>query len=200
MNSRTRAGLALLWAALMIGGSAGAARAQGSGPSDLTISKLMSYAWAITPAKFTAPDARVIEIDKTKRKEVEITKEAAIDIIRGGYRTYEADLCGLAEEAAANYGTVMLRAKQKFNLTDQQYVYANQLHLATLQYSKGGLRITGTEDNKVVELLAIPPRDPKECTAERLDRVKKAVSAFISDTSAPAPAKRAEPASSVQKK
>ncbi len=186
--------MGLLWAAALISEAPGVAIAQGSGPSDLTISKLMSYAWAITPVRFTTPEAHVIEIDKSKRKEVEISREAAIDIIRGGYRTYEADLCGLAEAAQVNYGTLMLRAKQKYTLTEQQYVYANQLHLATLQYSKGGLRITGTgTGDKEVELLAIPPRDPKECSNERADRVKKAIEAFVNDTTPVTPAKRAEP-------
>lgn len=192
--------MALLWAAALIGGSAATATAQKSGPSDLTISKLMAYAWAITPARFTTPEARVIEIDKTKRKENEIARDAAVDIIRGGYRTYEADLCGLVEEAQTNYGTVMLRAKAKYGFTDQQYVYANQLHLATLQYSKGGLKITGTEDDKVVELLNIPPRDPKECPPERAERVKKAIAAFVSEAPAAPAAKRAEPAPTTQKK
>lgn len=169
-----------------------------SGPSDLTVSRLMGYAWALTPNKFTSPDAKVIIVDKTKPNEVIVAKDIAVEVIRAGYRTYEADLCGLTDEAGANFGTMMARLRAKHKLTEQQTLYVNQLHMATLQYSKGGLKIVGEGDSKTVELLNIPERTAKECTDERRARVRSAVEAYLKaeppTPPVPAAPARAEPA------
>jgi len=183
-------GLALLLAAMFAVPSL--AQTQRGGPSDLTVTRLMGYAWAITPPTFTPPNAKTIVIDKSKPELVKISREAAVEIIIGGYRTYEADLCGLTEDAMSNSSTLRLRIQKKYNLTEQQNVYANQLHVVTVQYSKGGLKISGDDDNKAVELLNIPLRDPKECSDDRRKRVGAAVAKYVeqdADAATPQPTK-----------
>jgi hypothetical protein len=201
---RARLALAPLALSMLVVAPSVPSAQQRSGPSDLTVSRLVDYTWSVTPAKFTTPDARTILIDKSNPNDMTVGREAAVEIIGNAYRSYEAELCGLAEEAVANFQTLMARVKRKYNLTDQQYVFAIQLHTVTVQYTKGGIRITGDDKDKKVELLNIPPRDPKECSDERRKRVAAAVTSYIKQDPAPpiqqAPPKKAESVPATQKK
>jgi hypothetical protein len=173
--------------------------AQGGQPSELVVNRLLSYTWAITPQKFTE-NGKTILIDKSGTWQNVISREAAAEVIRGGYRTYEAELCGL-EEAASNFKTVILRAKAKHNWNDQQLVFGRQLHLAAIQYSKGGLELAAEDADKNKEILKkIPQRDPKECTDARRKRVQDAIYKFLKEDAGSQPGKRAEPILGTQKK
>ena len=63
----------------------------------------MQYAWALTPAKFTAPDGKTILVDKSKPKDVIVSLDIAREIIKVARLSAYAQLCDLAEEQRANY-------------------------------------------------------------------------------------------------
>jgi hypothetical protein len=60
----------VLLAAVLAAGCGAPALAQGKDLSEKSVQLLMQYAWALTPPKFTAPDGKTIEVDKTKPKDV----------------------------------------------------------------------------------------------------------------------------------
>ena len=62
MVNRATAGVALVWAALLIGGSAAPALAQSKELSDKSVLTLMRYAWGMVPNKFTTPLGKTIEV------------------------------------------------------------------------------------------------------------------------------------------
>jgi hypothetical protein len=142
-----RARFGLLWAAALLV-ALPAALAQDKQLSDESVSTLMQYAWAITPGKFTTPGGKVIEVDKTKYKDIEIPIDTARDVIRVGRLSAHAQICDLPDEQAANFRTFMLREEAKGKWTDQQLLYINQLHLFTVLTLTGQVKLTEVEGEK----------------------------------------------------
>ena len=81
--------------------------------SENTVKAFMNYAWSMTPAKFTKPDGKVVEIDKKEREKVEVAVDIAREIIRAGRLTAHAQLCDLAELQVLNYRSLMKREIEK---------------------------------------------------------------------------------------
>lgn len=67
------------------------------GLSDKSVHAIMAYAWQILPAKFTAPNGKVIEVDKKKQEGTIIPIETAREVIRVGYNSAQAQVCEMWE-------------------------------------------------------------------------------------------------------
>ncbi len=68
MTSRCKkAGVGLVGGAVLAALCSGSVLAQAKELSDKSLACLMNYAWTMTPPKFTAPDGKVIVVDKTKQ-------------------------------------------------------------------------------------------------------------------------------------
>ena len=192
------AGLVLAFALAGVG--SGSAQAQNKDLSDKSVQLLMQYAWALTPPKFTAPDGKVIEIDKTKPKDVIVSIDVARDVIRVARLTAYAQLCELAEEQRANYQTLMRREEAKASWSDQQLLYISQLHLFTVMTLTGKVQITEKEGDKQVSVKESKQPKAESCNDTERQRVKAQIVAYINSAPTP-PAKTAEPVKSgTQKK
>ena len=77
-----------LLAAFTLSATAGATCAQDI--SENTVKAFMNYAWTMTPAKFTKPDGKVVEIDKKQREKIEVSVDVGREIIRAGRMTAHA--------------------------------------------------------------------------------------------------------------
>ena len=97
--------------------------AQGKELSEKSVQLLMQYAWALTPPKFTSPDGKTIEVDKSKPKDVIVSVDVAREVIKVARLSAYAQLCELIEEQRANYQTMMRREAAKSKWTDQQLLY-----------------------------------------------------------------------------
>lgn len=188
----TSGGLGLaIAAAVLLGGEP--VLAQNKELSDKSVNLLMQYAWALTPPKFTAPDGKVIEIDKTKPQAVIVPLETARDVIRVARLTAYAQLCELPEEQRANYQTLMRREEAKASWTEQQLLYINQLHLFTVMTLTGKVSIVdkeGEKGDKQVVVQEGKAAKTASCTDTERERVKAQIVSYIN--SAP-PAKAAGP-------
>jgi hypothetical protein len=199
MDERAGTGVRLL-AGLTLGaavsvmtlvGVADRAQAQGKDLSDKAIATLMDYAWAITPAKFTLPGGKTIEVDKNDRDSAMVPLETARDIVRAGRLSANAQICGLAEEQAANYQTLMKREVAKAKWSDQQTLYISQLHLFTVMMLTGKVTIVQTEgDSKDVKIETPPALNTKTptCSEAERDKVAKQIVEYIGPDAAPAAA------------
>jgi hypothetical protein len=185
-------GLALAATVVLFGGAP--ATAQGKELSEKSVALLMQYAWALTPPKFTSPDGKTIEVDKSKPKDVIVPMDTAREVIRVARLTAYAQLCELPEEQRANYQTLMRREEAKAAWTPQQLLYINQLHLFTVMTLTGKVAIVdGKEGDKQVVVQDQKAAKTASCTDTERQRVKAQITAYIG--AAPAPAtKRAEPA------
>ena len=166
--------------------------AQNKELSDKSVQLLMQYAWALTPPKFTAPDGKTIEVDKTKPKDVIVSIDVARDVVRVARLTAYAQLCELAEEQRANYQTLMRREEAKSTWTDQQLLYISQLHLFTVMTLTGKVQIIEKEGDKQVVVKETKPSKAESCTDTERQRVKTQIVAYINAAPTP-PAKAAEP-------
>jgi hypothetical protein len=185
-------GASFLLAVAFIAAGSSPVLAQNKELSDKSVQLLMQYAWALTPPKFTAPDGKIIEVDKTKPKDVIVSIDVARDVVRVARLTAYAQLCELAEEQRANYQTLMRREEAKSTWTDQQLLYISQLHLFTVMTLTGKVQIVEKEGDKQVVVRDTKSSKAESCTDTERQRVKTQIVAYINSAPAPA-AKAAEP-------
>ena len=161
-------------AALVVG-----AEAQSQGKlSDKSVNTLMEYAWQILPNKFTTPEGKVIEVDKSKREGNIVPVEAGRDIIRAGYSSAQAQVCELWEEQQANYDALMQREVKKKKWTDQQLLYITTLHRMTIHAVAGKLRVEEKAGALKVILEPIKPGDVK-CSDEQKNKIRETIQALV---------------------
>ncbi len=171
-------------AAVATGGllAAGPARAQQQPElSQKSIEKLLEYAWAITPDRFTKPNGVAVEIDRKNPKSVEVPLDTAREIIRVARISAHAQLCDLKEEHAINFRTLMAREAIKKKWTEQQMVYLNQLHMVTVMLLTGQLKVIESEINKEGKEVQVAEEDGKPrppCPAEQKAKVKEALATY----------------------
>ncbi|HWV81273.1 MAG TPA: hypothetical protein VNZ50_07575 [Hyphomicrobiaceae bacterium] len=167
------AGLAAC-AALAVG-----AEAQSQGKlSDKSVHTLMEYAWQILPSKFTTPEGKVIEVDKTKRDGNIVPVENGREIIRVGYSSAQAQVCELWEEQQANYDALMRREVGKKKWTDQQLLYITTLHRMTIHAVAGKLKVEEKAGELKVILEPIKPGEVK-CSDEQKNKIRESIQALV---------------------
>ena len=178
MRISMTAGIAAALAALATMGHAAPASAQDM--SEKSVQTLMEYAWGLVPDRFTKPDGVTIEIDRNKRKEVEVPLDQAREVIRVGRLSAHAQMCNLPEEHMANYRSLMWREDAKRKWTEQQMLYMNQLHLVTVMLLTGKLKLVEREEGKepIVEEKEVGG-SARSCTPEQQTKVKQAVEAYV---------------------
>ena len=176
--------------------------------SDKSVNTLMDYAWQILPSKFTTPDGKVIEVDKSKREANSVPAENGRDIIRVAYSSAQAQVCELWDEQQANFDTLMRREHERKKWSEQQMLYITTLHRMTIHAVAGKLRVEEKAGELKVLLEPIKPGEGK-CTDEQKVKVREAIVAYVNidapaqqkGAAAPAaPAPAATPAAAPPKK
>ncbi len=160
---------------------ASGAEAQAQGKlSDKSVNTLMEYAWQILPAKFTTPEGKVIEVDKSKRDGNMVPGDNGREIIRVGYNSAQAQVCELWDEQQANYDTLMRRELTKKKWTDQQLLYITTLHRMTIHAVAGKLRVEEKAGELKVFLEPIKPGETK-CSDEQKVKIREAIQAYLAE-------------------
>jgi hypothetical protein len=168
-----------LLAAFTLSATTGATLAQDI--SENTVKAFMNYAWTMTPAKFTKPDGKVVEIDKKQREKIEVSVDVGREIIRAGRMTAHAQLCDLTELQVLNYRSLMKRESEKKKWSEPQMIYINQLHLTTVMLLTGKIKEIvegdGGEKRPVVE--DTRAADAKSCTDEQRTKVSELIKTYL---------------------
>lgn len=177
-----KARAAVLGACAIMCGAASGAVAQGQptgGLSDKSVSTIMEYAWQILPQKFTAPDGKVIEVDKkNKRDQAIVPIDTAREVIRVAYNSAQAQICELWEEQAANFDALMRRETAKKKWTDQQRLYIITLHRMTIHAVAGKIRVVETDGELKVFLEPIEP-GKESCPDDKRKKVAETIEAYV---------------------
>lgn len=181
-------------AILMLAACGGPASAQNKDLSDKSVLTLMQYAWSLVPNKFTSPDGKVIEVDKSKPSEVVVPMETAREAIKVARLSAYAQVCDLIEEQRANYHTFMKREEAKAKWTDQQLLFINQLHLFTVMTLTGKVKLVEKDGDKEVILNSDKPEKAPTCTDTERKKVETQIKSYVAANAAPAPAPAAAPA------
>jgi hypothetical protein len=168
----------------------------GAGLVCAAIFALLAGGSGLAQEKFTPPQGKTITVDKSKPKEVEVPLEIAREAVRVGYYSAHAQLCNLLEEQQANYQTLMARQRDA-KWTDQQMLYIQKLHQATVMIMTGKITFVESEGNlKPIQRPAkTNPDEP--CTDAKRQNVKAQIASYIN---ASPKAKTAEPAKAATQK
>ena len=153
--------------------------------SERSVQVLMNYAWAILPSKFTTQTGKVIEVDKKKRKAVMISIPLARGIIQVARLSAHAQICELPEAQAANYRAMMRVENDKKKWSDQQLLYISQLHLFTVMWLTGNVKVTEKEGEKEVVMNERETPKKQSCTIEQKKQVKTQIDAYLKSLKKP---------------
>ena len=182
-----------LVAAAILGGTIFPSAAQPAAKKELSdgsVRVLMDYAWSILPSKFTMPDGRVIEVDKTnKMKETVVPLDIAREVIKVGYFSAQAQLCEMWEEQTLNYDAMIRIQRAKHGWSDQQLLYITTLHRMTIHMAAGKLKVTEKAGEQIVTLDPIEP-SKDTCNDEKRKTVKEVIAANVETAKAVSPPSR----------
>ncbi len=169
------AGLAAVVSAAMAA-AAGSAAAQDI--SEKSLEKLTEYAWSLVPQQFTMPDGKTIIVDKKKKDEIVVPADVAREVIKVGYRSAHAQICELQTDQVDNYNSLMRREIDKKKWSDQQLLYISQLHLTTLMFMTGKVKVVEREGGKEVVLEELKSNN-KTCAPEQRTRIKELIVTYV---------------------
>lgn len=150
---------------------------------DKTVQVLMRFAMSLMPEVYTGPDGKKIAIDKNKPDEVLIPVDDARRIIVVAYRSAQAQKCDLKVMQTLNHNA-MVKYEQVFkNWSMKQKLFINQLHIFTVLYLTGNVKIEETEESKSKEEDRKKP-DPDltknySCPDEQRKQVAASIDAYL---------------------
>jgi hypothetical protein len=171
-------GLALVLSVVAVGTTPAVAQSQTL--SDESVRKLMDYAWAQTPPRFTKPDNTVVEIDIKKPDTAFVPVDVAREVIIAARRSALAQICKLDEHQAMNYRSLMFREVAKKKWSEQQIVFINMLHLTTVQIFSGDITIKVKDDGgKVIEETPVVNKRAQSCTDAEAAKLKEQIDTYV---------------------
>ena len=153
--------------------------------TDRSVRVLMDYAWAILPSKFTTQTGKVITVDKKKPKEVMIPTDVARNVIQVARLSAHAQICKLMEAQAANYRGMITVEVDKKKWTDQQLLYISQLHLFTVMWLTGNVKVTEKQGEKEVVVNERASPSKQTCTDVQRKKVESEINAYLNSLKKP---------------
>lgn len=195
--------------------------------SDRSVNVMSSLAFSIMPQEYPGPDGKPIKVNKANPNKFLIPIDDARRIIRVATRSAYAEACELPELERANFEALMKSEEARKTWTREQLLFIRALHIFSVSYFTGNMKITTTEEDNDVqgastagdlaeskgkgapakkEQSAAEPSAPQvlapkklECPAEQKEKVTKSITAYVQSASAGAPqaAKPAVPAAPV---
>ena len=124
-------------------------------------------------------------MDKKKRKDVMIPMAVARNVIHVARLSAHAQICELIEAQAANYRGMMKVEVGKKKWTDQQLLYISQLHLFTVMWLTGNVKVTEKEGEKEVIVNEHGSPNNQSCTADEKKNVKSQIEAYLNSLKKP---------------
>ncbi|MEL6873122.1 MAG: hypothetical protein AAFO62_10100 [Pseudomonadota bacterium] len=147
--------------------------------SEKAVKTFMSYAWALTPEKFTTPKGKTIMIDKSKKDKVLVPVDNARDVIMAGRLTAHAQICELPKAKVANFNSLMRREQASKKWSPQQMIYINQLHLTTVMLLTGQIKLVEKKEGGKEVVVYEEKKSAKTCTDEQRKKVNELIKAYL---------------------
>ena len=95
---------------------------------------------------YPGPDGKPVKVDKSDPNKFVIPVDDARRIIRAATRSAYAEACELQDLARANYKTLMKGEEAKKTWSQDQIFLINALHMFSVSYFAGGVKITTEEE------------------------------------------------------
>lgn len=150
--------------------------------SDKSVTVLMNYAWTILPNKFTTPAGKIITVDKSKKDDVMVPLPVARDVIKVARLSAHAQICKLIDKQVANYRTMMKSEEDKKTWSEQQMLFINQLHLFTVMWLTGGVKIEERNGENVITIDESEGEKEQTCTDEQKQKVEAEIDTYVKGT------------------
>lgn len=147
--------------------------------SDKSVKVLMDYAWSILPAKFTTPKGKTIIVDKKKRDKIIVPINIGRGVAKVARLSAHAQICDLPEAQAANYRTMMRFESRRKKWSEQQMLYISQLHLFTVMWLTGNVKLVEKDGEKTVELENSSNRKAPTCTENQRRKVSETIGRYV---------------------
>ncbi len=119
---------------------------QKGGLSDSAVRVLMTYAFSIIPDEAPGADGKAAKVDKSDPNKFLIPTEDARRVIRVATRSAYAEVCELNDLERANYQTLMKGEEAKKVWSRDQLLLINALHMFSVSYFTGSIKITTKEE------------------------------------------------------
>jgi len=185
--------------------------------SDRSVNVMSSLAFSILPNEFPGPDGKPVKVDKSEPNKFLIPVDDARRIIRVATRSAYAEACDLVDLERANYETLMKTEEARKTWTQEQLRFIRALHVFSVSYFTGNMKITATEEENDVQgaqtaadlaeakkkkeaasaekgQSASEPSAPRvltpkklECSPEQKEKVVKSITAYVQSAKAEAP-------------
>jgi hypothetical protein len=175
--------------------------------SDRSVNVMSSLAFSIMPEEYPGPDGKPVKVNKSNPNKFLIPVDDARRIIRVATRSAYAEACDLVDLERANYETLMKTEEARKTWTQEQLLFIRALHVFSVSYFTGNMKITATEEENDVQGaqtaadLAAKKKDsapaekgqsasepsaprvltPKklECSPEQKEKVVKSITAYV---------------------
>lgn len=119
--------------------------------SDKSVNLMSTLAFSIMPEQYPGPDGKPVKVDKSDPNKYLIPVDDARRIIRVATRSAYADACKLDALEFANFQALMKNEEARKTWTREQLLFIRALHIFSVSYFTGNMKITTTEEESDVK-------------------------------------------------
>lgn len=148
--------------------------------SPKSVTLITGFALTTIPSEVTTADGKVLKIDKNDTSKLVVPYENAKHVIKVARLSAMAQNCDMPELQTENYLTMLSQERAKKQWTEQQILFINRLHLFTVMWLTGNVKITEGGDGKQEAKVISEDKNAqkKVCTPEEKESLKKEMEAF----------------------
>ncbi len=160
-------------------------------PNDKVLNMLTKLAYSQVPAKIKdRKTGKMIDLNKKNPKSIVIPVDDARRVIRVGYISGKAQLCGEEAYQIALYQSMMKAETKSGKWSPAQLVYINKLHLMTVMMTTGQIAVKQGEltdserdaaKKEVTAALKKKITKKKNCAAKEIKEIKTIIEKFVDD-------------------
>jgi hypothetical protein len=141
---------------------------------------ITGFALATIPSEVTQSDGTVLKIDRNDPSKLLVPFEDARRVIRVAYLSAQAQQCDMPDVQTENYLLLIREQRAKNKFTEQQMLFISRLHLFTVMWLTGNVKI---EEGEVKEQSkeASPAAKPEKkvaCSEEEKKQVRSKIESF----------------------
>jgi hypothetical protein len=119
--------------------------------SDKSVNLMSTLAFSIMPEQYLGPDGKPVKVDKSDPNKYLIPVDDARRIIRVATRSAYAEACDLDVLERANFEALMKNEEARNTWTREQLRFIRALHIFSVSYFTGNMKITATEEENDVQ-------------------------------------------------
>jgi hypothetical protein len=119
--------------------------------SDKSVNLMSTLAFSIMPEQYLGPDGKPVKVDKSDPNKYLIPVDDARRIIRVATRSAYAEACDLDDLERANFEALMKNEEARNTWTREQLRFIRALHIFSVSYFTGNMKITTTEEENDVQ-------------------------------------------------